>query len=72
MDVLVGRASNVKQQHALEVTKMNHILCGIRRSIAGRLRVMTVLLCLALLGLPLGFCVEFWAPQGKRHVGKVW
>ena len=72
MDVLVGRASIVNQQHALEVMKINHILCSIRRSIAGSLRVTTVLLCLALLELHLGCCVEFWAPQGKRHVGKVW
>lgn len=42
---------------------MNHILCGIIRSIAGRLRVTAVLLYLALTGLHLGCCVKFWAPQ---------
>lgn len=61
MDVFIGRASNVGQQHASEVMKMKNILCGISSSIAGRLRVTAVLLCLALMGLRLGYCAEFWA-----------
>lgn len=52
--------------------KWTTILCGISRSIAGRLRVMAVLLYLALMGLYQGCCTEFWAPQYKTHVGKMW
>lgn len=59
MDVLVDGAANVSQQHAMEVMKMNHILCGISRSIAGRLRVMAMLQYLTLAGLHLGWCIEF-------------
>lgn len=71
MDVFIGRASNVGQQNVLEVMKMNSILCGVGSSMAGRLRITAMLLYLALMGLHLGYCAEFWAPQYKRHVGKV-
>lgn len=66
MDVLVDRAANVSQQHALQAMKMNHILCGISRSIAGRLRVMAMLQYLTLACLHLGWCIEFLGPSGQE------
>lgn len=49
---------------------MNHMLCGISRSAAGRLRLSAVLIYLALMGLRLRCYIEFWDPQYKDMLAK--
>lgn len=49
---------------------MNHMLFGISRSTAGRLRLSAVLVYLALVRLHLRCCIEFWDPQYKDMLAK--
>lgn len=60
---------NMNQKCTLAVT--NRILGCIRKSVASRLRKMTVPLCGALLRLHLEYRVQFWIPWYKRCIGKL-
>ena len=59
---------DMRQKCALTPQKINCILCCIRRSVAGRVRDVTLPLYSALVKPDLEYCVQMWSPQNRRDM----
>jgi len=67
LGVLVDTKLNVSQQRALVAKNVNVILGCISQSISNRSREVILSLYSTLVTPHLECCVQFWAPQYKRH-----
>ena len=68
MRVLADEKLSVTWQCALAVQRANHVLGCIKRSVAGRSRVVMLPLCSALVRPHLECCVQLWGPQHKKDM----
>ncbi|PKU48180.1 hypothetical protein llap_1556 [Limosa lapponica baueri] len=64
--VLVDEKLNMSWQCVFMAQKTNRILGCIKRSVASRLREMTLPLYSALVRPHLEYCVQLWSPQHKK------
>jgi len=58
---------SMTQQCTLVIKNAINILGCIRKSIASRLRDMTLPVCSAVVRPHLEYCVQFWAPEYERE-----
>lgn len=71
LGIPVDTKSNMSQQYALVVKKVNDILGCLKQNTAGRLRHMILPLYTVLLRLHLECWVQFWDPHCKQDMGKL-
>lgn len=64
--MLVNSQLNVNQQYAQVARKANSIVVCVKNTVATEAREVIILLHLALVGLHLKYCVQFWAPCYKK------
>ena len=68
LGLLVDGKLDMTQQCALTAQKANPILGCTKRSVASRVREVILPLCSVLLRPHLGYCIQMWSPQYRRHV----
>ncbi|GAB0185978.1 hypothetical protein GRJ2_001063100 [Grus japonensis] len=68
LGVLVDKKLNMSVECALAAKKANHVLGGIKTSMASRSREVILPLYSALLRPHLEYCVQLWSPQHKKDM----
>ena len=71
LGLLVNSQLNMSQQCVQVAKKANGILACVRNSVASRRRGAIIPMCLALVGLHLEYCVQFW-PVTTRRILRCW
>ena len=71
LGVLEDSKLRMSQEHTLVAKATDIILGYIRKSIASRSREVILPFCSALVRPYLEYCVQFCAPQYKRHTGEI-